>query len=95
MEKNKLGKQSNRDIINWYTEVKQFCGDIPIVLFANKVDLINEKSLNKAKIQDLVDNLDLLNYYITSAKSGQGVRRAFNAIIENLFHQNMSLTPSH
>jgi len=95
LEKNKLGKQSYKDIVNWHREVKQFCGDIPIVLFANKVDLIDENNLNNAKIQNLIDNLNLWDYYITSAKSGQGVRRAFNSIIENLYHQNMPLSLSY
>ncbi|MFX1499813.1 MAG: Rab family GTPase [Promethearchaeota archaeon] len=95
LEANKHGKQSYRNILNWYREVKQFCGDIPIVLFANKADLIKEKNLNKAKIQNLIDNLDLWNYYITSAKSGKGVRHAFNSLMENLYYQNMSLTPSY
>jgi len=95
LEKNRLGKQSYRDTINWYREVKQFCGDIPIILFANKVDLINENSLKKAKIQNLVDNLNLWDYYITSAKSGQGVHHAFNNIIEKLYYQTMQLSPSY
>ena len=95
LEKNELGKQSYEDILNWHREVKQFCGDIPIVLFANKVDLIDDINLNKAKIQDLSDILNLLDYSITSAKSGQGVHRAFNGIIENLYHQNMPLSPSY
>lgn len=94
LEKNKLGKQSYKDILNWYKEVKQFCGDIPIVLFANKVDLINENSLNKAKIQNLVENLNLLDYCITSAKSGQGVHYAFINIIEKLYFHYMALTQS-
>ncbi len=94
LEKNELGKQSYRDIINWYREVKQFCGDIPIILFANKVDLIEKSSLNNAKIQNLVDNLNLWDCYITSAKSGQGVQHTFNNIIEKLYYQNLQLTPS-
>lgn len=95
LEKNELGKQSYEDILNWHREVKQFCGDIPIVLFANKVDLIDDINLKKAKIQDLSEILNLWDYYITSAKSGQGVRRAFDVIIEKLYHQNMPLSPSY
>ncbi len=94
LEKNELGKQSYEDTLNWHREVKQFCGDIPIVLFANKVDLIDKNNLNNAKIKNLVDDLNLWDYYITSAKSGQGVHHAFNGIIEKLYYQNMPISPN-
>lgn len=95
LEKNKLGKQSYDNILNWNREVKQFCGDIPIVLFANKVDLIDENNINNEKVQDLVFDLHFWEYYITSAKSGQGIRSAFNHLIENLYYQNLSLSPTY
>ncbi len=54
------------------------------MVFANKVDLINEKSLDKTKIQNLVRKHNFLGYYITSAKTGQGLDEAFNALSKEI-----------
>ncbi len=80
LEENNLGERSFDHIESWYKDVKQYCGEIPAVVFANKVDLINEKSLDKIKIQNLVKEHNFLGYYITSAKTGQGLDQAFNVL---------------
>jgi small GTP-binding protein len=85
LEENQLGELSFKNISNWNEEVKQFCGNIPTVLFANKVDLIDEKNLDRSIMQKVVNDLNFLNYYITSAKTGQGVHEAFDAIIQKLY----------
>ncbi len=85
LEKNDLGKRSFEHITDWHDDLKQYCGEIPIVVFANKVDLIKEENLDKSLIQDVIKERNFLGYYITSAKTGKGVHEAFNAIIENLY----------
>jgi small GTP-binding protein len=82
LEENNLGKRSFENITRWHDDVKEFCGDIPIVIFANKVDLIEINLLNKNNIRDLVKKQKYFDYYITSAKTGEGVTDAFNRIIE-------------
>ena len=42
LEENDLGKRSFERITKWLGDVKQFCGEIPVVVFANKVDLVEE-----------------------------------------------------
>ncbi len=91
LEENDLGIDSFTHIINWYNELKKYCGDIPIVLFANKVDLVDENDLSMLEIQEIVKEYNLLGYYITSAKTGQGVIDAFNAIIEKLYYKSKKL----
>ena len=85
LEENELGQNSFTHIKNWYEVVEKNCGTIPIVLFANKVDLVDENSINKTKLQKLVDEHDFLKFFFTSAKTGQGVVEAFNTIIEQLY----------
>ena len=85
LEENQLGNRSFRNVTRWHQEVKQFCGDIPTILFANKVDLIDETNLEYSEIKHLVKENEFLGYYITSAKTGQGVHNAFNTIIERLY----------
>ena len=85
LEDNDLGEESFEHIENWHNELKKYCSDIPVVLFANKVDLIEEDNLDKSKIQEVVKERDFFGYYLTSAKTGQGVQESFNAIIEDLY----------
>jgi Ras-related protein Rab-23 len=87
LEENNLGQKSFIHIKNWYGVVEKNCGNIPKVLFANKVDLVDENSINKSNIQTLADNYKFLNFFFTSAKTGEGVVNAFNAIIERLYLQ--------
>ena len=84
LEENNLGKRSFENIIRWREDVKEFCGDIPILIFANKVDLINEKSLNKAQVQEFINQQNILKFFITSALTGRGVHDAFNFLIKEL-----------
>ncbi|MFW9882319.1 MAG: Rab family GTPase [Candidatus Thorarchaeota archaeon] len=92
LEENDLGKDSFVHIKNWYNELKKYCSDIPVVLFANKVDLIDENNLNESKIQEIVEEYNFLGYYFTSAKTGQGVIEAFNTLIENLYYKYKELS---
>ena len=82
LEENDLGRRSFEHLTKWHGDVKQFCGEIPVVVFANKVDLIEEQSLDKTQIQNLVKEHNFVGYYITSAKTGQGLDEAFNDLIK-------------
>ncbi|MHA1192383.1 MAG: Rab family GTPase [Promethearchaeota archaeon] len=87
LEENQLGKNSFAHIKNWYENIENYCGNIPIVVFANKVDLVNEGNLDMSELQKLVDDNNFLGNYITSAKTGQGVIKSFNAIINRIYNQ--------
>ena len=92
LEKNDLGKNSFIHIDNWYNEIYKYCSDIPVVLFTNKVDLVEKENIDISRIQELVKKYNFLNYFLTSAKTGEGVIDAFNAIIENLYYKYKKLT---
>jgi len=85
LEENELGEDSFEHISNWVQDIYSYCGEIPVIIFANKVDLINEQNLNTSKIAELVKNNNFLGYFITSAKTGEGVIEAFNTIINKLY----------
>jgi GTPase SAR1 family protein len=74
--------------VNWYENIKKFCGEIPIILFANKSDLVEEDNLDVSLIQDLVKLHGFLGYYLTSAKTGEGVHEAFNTLIDKLYSKS-------
>jgi Ras-related protein Rab-6A len=94
LEENTLGSQSFKNIPFWYNELKQFCGDIPMVIFANKVDLVDESNLEEVKIQEIMDKQNFLGFFNTSAKTGQGVIRAFKVIIDKLYRKYNVLSSS-
>ncbi len=92
LEENKLGRESFKHIQDWYEDITKYCGIIPIVVFANKVDLVDESDLDTSEIQGIINENNFLGSYITSAKTGKGVIEAFNAIIKNLYLKFKSLS---
>ena len=92
LEENDLGKNSFIHIKNWYNQLNKYCGDIPVVLFVNKVDLVENDNIDTIRIQELVHKYNFLRYFITSAKTGEGVIEAFKAIIEKLYFKYKKLS---
>ena len=87
LEKNDLGNDSFQHIIHWYRDIRAHCDPrIPVFLFANKSDLVDPTTINHTLIQSVIDELNLVGYYITSAKTGAGVEEAFDAIIQYLYN---------
>ncbi|MHA1273706.1 MAG: Rab family GTPase [Promethearchaeota archaeon] len=87
LEDNEHGKESFEHIVDWHEDIKKYCGDLPIVLFGNKVDLVDESKLDDSKVLELVKERNFLGYYKTSAKTGSGVYEAFQAIIKELYNR--------
>ena len=81
------GKESFKNIKAWYTDVLKFCGSIPIAVIANKVDLSYENVVDIIDIREIINEKEFLGYYVTSAKTGQGVKDAFNSIIEGVYYK--------
>ncbi len=74
-------------IPQWHDDIIKYCGDLPIVLFGNKIDLIKKEDLDDAKAKEIVKERSFLGYYRTSAKTGSGVYKAFQAIIKELYYR--------
>ena len=87
LEINSLGKESFKNISNWYDDLTQHCGIIPAVVFANKVDLVDKTILDNKKAIKFVKKRNLLGYYLTSAKTGERVDEAFQVIIKELHYK--------
>jgi len=51
------------------------------------MDLVNDEELYKSKVEEIVDKRDFLGYYQTSAKTGNGVYKSFQAIIKDLYER--------
>ncbi|MFX1295975.1 MAG: Rab family GTPase [Promethearchaeota archaeon] len=70
------------NVINWYEELRRYRGDIPIFMLGNKIDL-PERVITYETAQILAHNLNV-NYYETSAKTGQNVIMVFNNLLDIL-----------
>jgi Ras-related protein Rab-23 len=84
-------KDSFNHISEWHDDIKKYCGNIPIVLFGNKIDLLENEPLDESKVDKIVRERNFLGYYKTSAKTGTGVYEAFRAIIVNLYQKYKDL----
>lgn len=84
IENNDFGQESFNHVKDWHDEIKQFCGDIPVILFGNKVDLVDEENLDEKEIKKIVNKRNFIGYYRTSAKTGKNVDIAFKTIIKEL-----------
>ena len=78
-------------IVDWHEDIKKYCGEIPVIIFANKVDLINEVNIDDSEIQKIVKEHNFIGVYRTSAKNGKGVTEAFQKIIRVLHNNYKSL----
>ena len=77
----------------WFNELKKYCGDIPIALFGNKIDLIDENELisnevevnSDLNVKKFVNENNIIEYFKTSALTGKGVIEAFQKLVRELY----------
>lgn len=84
--------ETRTNIVDWYEDIKKYCGDLPTVCFGNKSDLIEEDKYDSSEIDKISEDLDFIKVYLTSAKTGKSVTDAFNSIIEVLVKRALSET---
>eukprot|EP01083_Nonionella_stella_P066291 174436_1 len=69
--------------------------NIPVVLFANKWDLVDENEQNRSVSDDELDDFCHENHYVgwftTSAKTGLNVKKGMNFIITKVMKNNKKL----
>jgi ribosome biogenesis GTPase A len=70
-----------RNVPNWYRDIRQACGDIPIVLVGNKVDVKERKVRVKSITFHLKKNIP---YYDFSAKSNYNSEKPFLWLMRKL-----------
>ena len=87
LEKSEHGKMSLEHVDEWYNDLMDYCGVMPTVLLGNKLDLIDYKESIDKKAVKMVEKRDFIGYYRTSAKTGEGVIAAFQAIIQELYNK--------
>ena len=77
-------KQSFENVVLWLEDVRNVSEKIPIVLFGNKCDLVNERKVTKEEIERFVKKNDLV-YFETSAKEKINLEEGFQKIFEDAY----------
>ncbi|MBD3352777.1 MAG: GTP-binding protein [Candidatus Lokiarchaeota archaeon] len=78
-------------VVEWYEDLKKYCGELPTILFGNKLDLVDDTDALGGKVNEIVEKYNFLGYYKTSAKTGEHVTDAFNRIIEILVEKALKI----
>ncbi len=69
--------------IDWIKTLMQVTGDVPIVLMANKSDLMDRAMFGQEQMRE-VANATQAPFLLTSAKTGRNVAEAFNLLAKML-----------
>jgi len=64
----------------WLEVVRQTVADIPLLMLASKIDLIEERSVQSDSAMELATNKDFYAYGETSSKSGIYIEEAFELL---------------
>lgn len=75
--------ESFKSLDKWIAEVRTNCGDIPLLLLGNKIDL-DMRQVKKSQAEKYAKKNDLL-YYETSAKTGEQVFDVFSELANILY----------
>ncbi len=65
-------KKSFENLDRWVNDVSKQCGEIPIIVVGNKIDLIDERVVNFKEAEEYTTHKNVI-YYETSAKTGENV----------------------
>ena len=69
------------ELPKWIKETEDALGErIPIILLANKVDLVDERVITREMGEQFARENNLVGYLETSALTGQNVEEAFNIL---------------
>jgi Ras-related protein Rab-2A len=82
-------------INKWLSDIRKACGNIPVILFGNKADLVDQSALatspdyttSDVHVLKFVEDNKIIKYYKTSALTGQDVKEAFQALVIKLYQR--------
>ena len=77
-------KESFNKVKYWLKEIREYSDKMPIGLFGNKSDLVDERTVTQEEIDDLCNSEDLM-YFETSAKNNTGIKEGFTKVASKAF----------
>ncbi|MFX1537532.1 MAG: Rab family GTPase [Promethearchaeota archaeon] len=83
------------ELQRWAQTLKQYAPKSDLIILANKKDLTPDLPKDiSMKLKQLTTDLDADSYYLTSAKTGDGVDEAFHTLASLIYEQVSSETRS-
>jgi small GTP-binding protein len=87
-----VGDLSRQETMNnlgsWVSDLFNISSVIPIIFVANKVDLVDSNGINKSELDNLSMSYEA-PYFFTSAKTGENVESAFQALGEVIINSSI------
>jgi small GTP-binding protein len=68
----------------WVETVRSVAGDVPYQILMNKADLAPDQAISREDTALLLAELPGVPYHLTSAKSSEGIERAFDALVDSV-----------
>ena len=82
-------KNSFDNVLTWLQDVREISSKIPIVLFGNKCDLIEERKVTNKEAKEFADNNEII-YFETSAKDNINIKEGFEKISEEAYSKALA-----
>ncbi|UCE74577.1 MAG: GTP-binding protein [Methanomassiliicoccales archaeon] len=67
----------------WIPNVQNIVGPVPFVILANKSDLVEDAEFDEEELRQFAHKYEV-SFYLTSAKTGENVKNAFQTLGENI-----------
>ena len=75
-----------KELDEWLENLRTYCGDIPVVLLANKIDLEDQRKVTKEMGEEYSKKKNL-PFFETSALSGNNVELAFKLLSDKIIER--------
>ena len=82
-------RSSFDNVLTWLQDVREISSKIPIVLFGNKCDLIEERKVTNEEAKEFADNNEIF-YFETSAKDNINIKEGFEKISEDAYSKALA-----
>jgi small GTP-binding protein len=83
-------KETLENIITWYSDIQSVAHEIPVVVMANKNDLLSQAKFSQHDLNDVSKQINAPSYF-TSAKTGENVEVAFRELGKVLIKQKVPI----
>ncbi len=86
--------ETYHNIDKWLSNITEACGRIPIILFGNKADLVDQNALaspsyatSDVHVEKFAQDHNIMKYFKTSALTSQGVKEGFQTLVFKLYQR--------